>query len=82
MDIMEILNWLEAHSGLMTAIFTLFLVIIAYWQFNRFNNQTRADFLYRIYKDLLAWLDAHEPIREWIFKRLDIEKLGKDRFDE
>ena len=31
---------------------------------------------------MLAWLDAHEPIREWIFKRLDIEKLGKDRFDE
>ena len=39
---------------------------IAWWQLRRMNIQTKADFTYRIYKDLLEWLNHHKECRDWL----------------
>jgi len=40
---------------------------IAWWQLRKMNIQTKADFTYRIYKDLLEWLNHHKRCRDWLF---------------
>jgi len=40
---------------------------IAWWQLRRMNIQARADFTYRIYRDLLEWLSRHKECRDWLF---------------
>lgn len=42
-------------------------VAIAWYQLTRMNNQAKADFTYRIYDDLLKWLDNHKECKEWQF---------------
>ena len=31
------------------------------------NIQAKADFTYRIYKDLLEWINRHKECRDWLF---------------
>jgi len=40
---------------------------IAWWQLRRMNIQAKADFTYKIYKDLLEWLNRHKECRDWLF---------------
>lgn len=85
-------EWLciiERFSGILTALFTLALaaftlalVIVARKQLGGFTRQVRADFLYRISRDLDYWLAVHKEARKWIFDDLDKEKLGRARFNE
>lgn len=42
-------------------------VFVAWYQLKRMNVQAKADFTYRVYKDLLEWLTNHKKCREWIF---------------
>lgn len=78
------LELLKKYSDLFvafSALSTFGLFIIAWWQLSKFKNQVRADFLYRISRDLDAWLREHKPAREWVFNKLDHEKIG-DRYDK
>jgi hypothetical protein len=52
---------------IITATATVAVAVIALWQLTKFTNQIKADFTYRIYKDLLDWLKDHKQAREWIF---------------
>jgi len=62
------------------ALFSFGLLMVALWQLNKFNNQTRADFTYKVYRDLLGWLNSHKEVKNWIFKPKNIP-LGSN-FDE
>jgi len=42
-------------------------VVIAFCQLRRMNIQAKADFTYRIYKDLLEWINRHKECRDWLF---------------
>ena len=53
-------------AEIVTALATAGLVVVAFFQFRRFNNQVRADFTYKVYRDLCEWLRLHPEAREWI----------------
>jgi hypothetical protein len=42
------MDCIEKYSGLLIAFFTFCLVVVAWIQVNKFINQVRADFLYKI----------------------------------
>jgi len=46
-------------------------VYIAWSQLSNMNTQRKADFTYKIYKDLLEWLASHKECRKWIFSDLN-----------
>ncbi|MEM5782622.1 MAG: hypothetical protein QXD43_05545, partial [Candidatus Aenigmatarchaeota archaeon] len=54
-------------------------VWVAWRQLERMNAQNKADFTYKVYQDLLRWLEKHKECRDWIFKLEG--KLG-DNFDK
>ena len=68
--------------SILQTIFIAIGVLIAWWQLRRMNVQTRADFTYRVYKDLLEWLsqDKHKHCKEWIFTLKD--PLTPENFDK
>ncbi|MEM5832263.1 MAG: hypothetical protein QXT38_03075 [Candidatus Aenigmatarchaeota archaeon] len=43
-------------------------VWVAWCQLKKMNTQNRADFTYRVYQNLLRWLEKHKDCRDWIFK--------------
>jgi len=54
-------------------------VFVAWYQLTRMNVQAKADFTYKVYKDLLKWLSNHKECREWI---LSLDGLLKPNFDK
>jgi len=50
-----------------TTLVTIIIAIFGYKQFNKFNNQVKGDFIYRIYQDMLQWLSIHKEARKWIY---------------
>jgi hypothetical protein len=44
---------------------------VAWSQLSSLNTQRKADFTYKIYKDLLDWLTSHKDCREWIFSDIN-----------
>ena len=56
-------------------------VLVAWCQLKRMNAQTRAEFTYKIYKDLLEWLKLHEECRDWIFKLNTSLESNFDRWE-
>ena len=55
------------------------LLIVAWIQVNKFRDQVKADFLYRIYKDMLEWLKNHKEVRDWIFETK--ETLTREKYE-
>lgn len=71
--------------SILQTIFIVLGVLIAWWQLRRMNVQTRADFTYRVYRDLLEWLRDHKECRKWIFTLktpLTRENFDKWEFDD
>ncbi|MCM8788074.1 MAG: hypothetical protein NC935_08525 [Candidatus Omnitrophica bacterium] len=58
---------MNTNSWLQTIIIAVG-VGIAYWQLNRMNVQNKADFTYKVYKDLIKWLEKNKECRNWILK--------------
>jgi hypothetical protein len=73
------MDCVEKYSGTLTALFTLGLLIVAWIQVNKFRDQVKADFLYRIYKDMLEWLKNHKEVRDWIFETK--ETLTREKYE-
>lgn len=73
------MDGIEKYSGSLTAIFTFGLLIVAWVQLNKFRSQVKADFLYRIYKDLIEWLNNHKEARAWIFETK--EELTREKYE-
>lgn len=65
-----------------TAFFTLGLLVVGGYQFLKFNNQVRADFLYKIMQDMQQWLNSHKETKEWIFEGLQKEPITEKRYEE
>lgn len=53
-------------------------VVIALCQLQRMNAQAKADFTYKVYKDLLEWLNSHKECGDWISS---LKGLLKSNFD-
>ena len=63
------------------AIITIFVLTIAYFQFREAKRQKRAEFTYKIYSDLIQWLNAHYDFKKCLItgekeKELDQVLIG------
>ena len=67
-------------AEIVSAVATLGIVAVAFVQLRRFNRQVRADFTYKVYRDLREWLRTHPNARQWL-NNPDREPLG-DHYDE
>ncbi len=81
-----VFDGITAISTFIGALATLVLMIIGVAQLGKFKNQVRADFAYKIYQDMLCWLDSHPEAKAWIIDGQMVKKLGanygKWQFDD
>ncbi|HUK99811.1 MAG TPA: hypothetical protein VLX29_03040 [Nitrospirota bacterium] len=74
------MDCLEKYSGIVTALLTLGLLIVAWSQLNKFRNQVKVDLLFRIYKDIRGWLDNHLEAKKWIYEISEDKQLKYDEW--
>jgi len=75
------LHW-GTVAEIVTAVATLGVALVAFFQLRRFNNQVRADFTYKVYCDLCEWLRTHPQAQRWVEDPDKILPLDFERYDE
>lgn len=66
------MNWLTPSKiQLINSIIVFLGVCIAWSQLSSLKTQRKIDFTYKIYKDLLDWLNSHKECKDWVFSDLN-----------